>query len=146
MFPDWFHVNKWKRRRLAVTAVFLFLPLFTLTGCLGLLQGNNEVDLAVSSPYTGPVEFQCNQTCADRGQCGQAGDGSDRVFMSSFAPAVEQHDQLILPTTRGVILETVTRTLQTEATGEQFSQPFHRVQVDGGVAGWVVEWCVAPVN
>ena len=146
MFPDRFHVNKWTRGRLGFTAVFLLLTLFFLSGCLGLLQGNNEVDLAVSSPYTGLVELQCNQTCADRGQCGQAVDGTDRVFMNSGGPAVEQHDQLILPNSRGIIVNTITQTLQTEATGEQFSHPFHLVQIDGGVTGWVVEWCVVPVN
>ncbi len=146
MSPDRFHGQKKLSNRFVLTAVLLLISLLFLSSCFSLLQGSDSTDLSVSSPYTGTVEFQCNQTCADRGQCGQATDGTDFVFMSSIAPAVDQHDQLILPGARGNILDTITRTLQTTATSEQFPQPFHLVQIDGGLAGWVVEWCVAPVT
>lgn len=152
MVPEHIHFSetkedkiRWGRWRL--TAVSLIFSLIFLTGCLGMLQGNNNVDLSVSSPYTGAVEVQCTQTCADRGQCGTGVEGTDLVFFNSSRPAVENHDQLITPSSKGVIQQTVTETLQTISTEQQFSQPFHLVLLDGNnVQGWVAEWCVVPTN
>lgn len=127
--------------------LLLFGALLSLTGCLGLLTGNDDETAVPTSPYSGPVEFSCNQACSDRGQCGTAVDQTDRVFMSTISPVVDGHDQLIVPGTRGLILDTITRTLVTASTDTSFTHPFHLVQVDGSSQiGWVAQWCVAPVN
>lgn len=136
-------------RRPAALAIVTLFVLSALSGCFSLFQPNNDgadAGAAQTSPYTGAVEFSCNQACAARGQCGTAVDQTDRVFMKSDAPAVDNHDMLIVPGSRGTIVNTANQTLILASTQEPFEQPFHLVQVDNGPIGWVAEWCVVPTN
>jgi hypothetical protein len=123
-------------------ALTLF-ALLSLTSCISRLQGGTEAVVGLPTA----VELQCTSACAERGQCGVGLNQSDNVLLSSQNPAVAGHDVAIVSGARANVRQTVTQTLRTISTQEQFQHRFYQVQIEGQeTVGWVAEWCAVPAN
>lgn len=95
------------------------------------------------------VILVCNQTCADRAQCGTTMQSPEVpvILAGSNAPAVEpdQHDLFFPNRAQAEVRETMTVTLE-EGDGTRFDHPFSRVEyrnpLNDIVSGWVPDWCI----
>lgn len=135
----------WERRQAFAGVLLLLLVLTMLVACGG---GEDEAatptaDPNVSSLPDNQLRLVCNDSCAERAQCGIALDGSQVVFLRRDLPAVSDHDLAIPAGSIGTVLETRAEQVMETATGNQFTSTFFKLLLSDQITqAWVAEWCV----
>ncbi len=123
------------------------LPLILLLVVTALLAacGNEAAPFAVNEQ----AQIACTAECADRGQCGELGDGRRAVLANEGAPAVTAQNRFFVNETPVTVLDIQPRELIAARDGvaliaeaTSFPHMFYSV-TDGTKTAWVSEWCLA---
>lgn len=126
--------------RLLKQGFLLIGILLSLTACSLLGSGPALGDTA---DLQGQAVVTCSTSCATRGQCGSAPDGSQVVLGGQAGPAVEGHDLRFTADTTVPIYDSSIQRVRTITTQEEFDLRFYLIQREDGVTGWVAGWCLA---
>lgn len=119
----------------------LTLVLLTLTACISLFSGTRlGSELVLENSGT----LICSTDCINRGQCGEADNGTRYVLGGLDGPKVDNHNRVFAEDTPVNILNTASQNVLTNADGQQTSLTFYYVTTeDLSKNGWVAGWCIA---
>lgn len=136
------YANRWFNQRRKLFLTWLTLASLILSACGSTSTPTPILGHTVEFPPEKQVIVNCNATCAQRGQCGTAVNGS-QVVLGGSGPIVESHTRLFQNGTAVTILASSEQILEPIQGGDQFSLRFYQIQPEGQPAGWVAGWCLA---